>query len=235
MNKKSKIILIIFLIVLIGIGIYFYFNNSNQDNTKNYETDKTSTLEENTNTSSNKTSEKPVNESESNNNSTAESKKIHYVETPLSDFTTKIYSKDSARQNNINITSNTLNGTIVKKGEEFSFCNTVGKATSDKGYLEADIYDRDGNKQKGLGGGNCQISTTLYNAILKVPELAVTERHEHSNYVPYVEKGKDAAVAYGSYDLKFQNNTENDIKIYVQNDYNNITINLVSLKEELGS
>ena len=67
--------------------------------------------------------------------------------------------------------------------------------------------------KKGLGGGNCQVSTTLYNAILSIPSLIVVERHEHSNYVPYIEKGKDAAVAYGSYDLKFRNDSKNDIKI----------------------
>ena len=53
-----------------------------------------------------------------------------------------------------------------------------------------------GNVKHGLGGGNCQISTTLYNAVLAVPELNVTERHPHSNKVPYIQSGKDAAVAY---------------------------------------
>lgn len=234
MNKKNGIILILFIIVLIGSGIFIYFNNYNKNNTKNYEADKTSTSSKNTNI--NNTTKNSVNNSKNNNNpSKNNSKKISYTETPLSEFTTKIYSKDSARQNNINITSNTLNGTIIKKGEEFSFCNTVGKATSEKGYLEADVYDRNGNKQKGLGGGNCQVSTTLYNALLKVPELVIIEKHEHSNYVPYIEKGKDAAVAYGSYDLKFKNTTNNDIKIYVQSDDNSITVKLVSIKEEMGT
>ena len=80
------------------------------------------------------------------------------IEEPLSEFTTKIYSTDSARQNNINITCNTLNGTVVNNGETFSFCNTVGKATTDKGYQEADIYDHDGKKEKGLGGGNLSLT-----------------------------------------------------------------------------
>lgn len=52
-----------------------------------------------------------------------------------------------------------------------------------------------GNKKKGYGGGNCQVSSTLYNAVLAVPSLTVTERHPHSNHVPYVPEGKDAAVA----------------------------------------
>ena len=62
-------------------------------------------------------------------------------------------------------------------------------------------------KQKVFGGGNCQVSSTLYNAVLAVSSLSITERHEHSNDVPYVKDGKDAAVAYGSYDFKFINNT----------------------------
>ena len=73
------------------------------------------------------------------------------VEKTLATFSTKIYSKDSARQNNIKITCNSLNNTTVKNGSTFSFCNTVGQATSAKGYQKADIFDKDGNKKKGLG------------------------------------------------------------------------------------
>ena len=74
----------------------------------------------------------------------------------------------NARQNNIQITCKALNDTIIKNGSTFSFCNTVGQATSAKGYQKADIYDNNGKKKKGLGGGNCQVSSTLYNAVLKV-------------------------------------------------------------------
>ena len=62
-------------------------------------------------------------------------------------------------------------------------------------------------RKKAQAAGNCQISSTLYNAVLAVPTLVVTERHAHSNYVPYIAKGKDAAVAYGRYDLKFRNDS----------------------------
>lgn len=86
-------------------------------------------------------------------------------------------------------------------------------------------------RKKAFGGGNCQVSSTLYNAVLSVPELLVVERHEHSNYVPYVPKGKDAAVAYGSYDFKFTNNTGNDIKISCTTDGENITATLISIKQ----
>lgn len=78
--------------------------------------------------------------------------------------------------------------------------------------------------------GNCQISSTLYNALLAVPSLVVTERHAHSNSVPYIAKGKDAAVAYGSYDLKFRNDSGNDIKILASTDSSTVTTTLVSIK-----
>lgn len=152
------------------------------------------------------------------------------IEEQLSTFTTNIYSKDSSRQNNIKITCSTLNGTIVKNGATFSFCNTVGPSTSSKGYQKADIYDHNGNKKKGYGGGNCQISSTLYNAVLANPNLQVVERHPHSNHVPYVKKDKDAAVAYGSYDFKFKNNTGNDIKILASTDGATVTTTINIIK-----
>ena len=77
--------------------------------------------------------------------------------------------------------------------------------------------------------GICQVSSTLYNAVLKVDNLKITERHEHSNTVPYVSKGKDAAVAYGSYDFKFSNNTGNKIKITSSCDKNYVYIKIFKL------
>ncbi len=73
------------------------------------------------------------------------------------------------------------------------------------------------------------MSSTLYNAVLKINDLKVTERHEHSNSVPYVSKGKDAAVAYGSYDFKFVNNTGSTIKINSSCDENYVYIKILKL------
>ena len=84
-------------------------------------------------------------------------------------------------------------------------------------------------KRRDCGGGNCQISTTLYNALLQVPDLKVTERHEHSNSVPYIEKGKDSAVAYGSYDLKFVNNTGNDVIIRCSSNGKTVDVSIVDV------
>ena len=86
-------------------------------------------------------------------------------------------------------------------------------------------------RKKAFGGGNCQVSSTLYNSVLATPNLIVTERHAHSNHVPYVQKGKDAAVAYGSYDFQFKNNTGNDIKINCSTDGQSVTTTIFALKE----
>ena len=146
----------------------------------------------------------------------------------LAEFSTKIHNKAEERQNNITITCRALNGKEIKPGETFSFCNTVGEATTSKGYKEAEIYV-DGEKKQGLGGGNCQVSTTIYNAVLQIPELEVVERHAHSNHVTYIEEGKDAAVAYGSYDLKFKNNSQDTIKIIMENTENDVIARIVKI------
>lgn len=244
-NNKIWIIVAIILILCIGIGIYFFFKNKYK-NSSNYSAERTSTNQDfsanNTSVNNNIVSNSQINNTENfGHNSLMENKaneeneqnNIQNIEPKkdelISSFSTKIYTKESERQNNISITCSKLNGTVVKNGNTFSFCNTIGPATSAKGYQEADIFDNNGNKKKGLGGGNCQVSTTLYNAVLKVSGLSVIERHEHSNKVPYIKSGKDAAVAYGSYDLKFRNNTGNDIRIEASATANNVSINLYKI------
>lgn len=247
-NNKLWLIIALLIILCIGIGIYFFLKNSNS-NKSNYKASKISTnnsitnnnsisnnnndninnnnmLNNDENNTSNNIIENTNSETNSMQNSADEAQK---KEEAIASFTTKIYNKESERQNNVSITCSTLNNTIVENGNTFSFCKIVGPATSAKGYQKADIFDNDGNKKKGLGGGNCQVSTTLYNAVLKVPSLQVTERHEHSNKVPYIQQGKDAAVAYGSYDLKFKNNTGFDIKISASSTKNNVSISIYKI------
>lgn len=211
----KKIFLFVGLIVImLGIGIWtFKENTNNNKNNQNYQAQRSRTDPN----SINKTN------SVSNTQSITES-----IEKEIANFSTKIHNKEEARQNNIRITCNSLTNTEIKPGETFSFCNTVGKATKEKGYKEADIYV-EGEKQQGLGGGNCQVSTTLYNAVIKVEGLEIVERHEHSGYVPYIEKGKDAAVAYGSYDFKFKNNTNKIIKIVMECKEQDITAKIIEI------
>lgn len=235
-NLKNKwwIILVIFIVIGIGIGIYSFFKNNNS-NKSDYSAQKTAINQQN----NSKSTTNNININNSVQNNTNITNTIVVPQNPtenkpkteelISSFSTKIYTKDSARQNNITITCSTLNETIVANDSTFSFCNTIGQASSAKGYQEADIFDKYGNKKKGMGGGNCQVSTTLYNAVIQIPSLVVTERHEHSNKVPYIQDGKDAAVAYGSYDLKFRNDTGYDIKIKASNNNDSVNINLYKI------
>ncbi len=142
--KKNKWIWIILsIIIIIGlIGGYLYFSNNsstNENKEKNYEANKTSTNSENNSTSENisNETENPKNVTEIEVPATEQSKNTTEV---ISTFSTKIYNKESARQNNINITCATLDNTTVKNGETFSFCNTVrtshnSKRISKSGYL----------------------------------------------------------------------------------------------------
>ena len=233
-NLKNKLWIILALIIIISICIaIFFFTKNNNTNNSNYNSSRTSTTEQNnTENNYNNSSNNNVIENETNTiqimqNSTDNDPKYEQKsEEEISSFSTKIYTKETSRQNNVSIACSALNDTIVPNGSVFSFCNTLGPATPNQGYQEADIFDKDGNKIKGIGGGKCQISTTLYNAVLQTPGLVVTERHPHSNKVPYIQNGKDAAVAYGSYDLKFRNDTGFDIKIKAEATSDNIIITL---------
>ena len=173
--KKFLILILIFSFCLSGCG-----NNdseNNQDESGNYTASRISSTDNTTNNLENNDIDNSIQINDDIN-----------IETELSSFSTKIYTpNDEARQNNIRITCSKLNGTIVKSGETFSFCDTVGKATPEEGYQKADIFDKDGNVIKGYGGGNCQISSTLYNALLSIPNIEIVERHEHSKKVYYVE------------------------------------------------
>lgn len=151
------------------------------------------------------------------------------VEEPLSNFSTKISQKDPDRQTNITLTCNSLNGYIVKAGETFSFCNILGPAKPEDGYKKADTFDGDGNTIQAYGGGKCQVSTTLYNAVLNSTGLTVLERHEHSGPVYYVPEGKDACVSYGSCDFRFRNDNDFDIKLYFSNTPDEISVSIVKI------
>ena len=126
-------------------------------------------------------------------------------------FTTK-YDKDlKNRTANLDLAAKTINNTIVYPGEIFSFNETIGKPTFARGYKLAKIFVR-GKEEKGIGGGICQVSSTLYNAA-DFAGLEIVERHPHSKKVHYVEEGRDAATSYGGVDLKFRNTLSYPIKI----------------------
>ncbi|EKQ58148.1 MULTISPECIES: VanW family protein [unclassified Clostridium] len=127
-------------------------------------------------------------------------------------FSTNYSTSAPGRCNNIEIATSVVNGTIVMPGEVFSFNDVVGPRTVERGYQEAGTYV--GNKvEPGIGGGICQVSTTLYRAAMKA-NLRSLERTNHSMAVGYAQPGLDATVSYGYLDYKFKNTY--DFPIYIQ-------------------
>ncbi|WP_394526713.1 VanW family protein [Lacrimispora sp. JR3] len=123
--------------------------------------------------------------------------------------TTTTSNKD--RNKNIELASAALNGLILKPGEEFSFNKATGERSSAKGYRPAGAY-LNGELIEEPGGGVCQVSSTLYNAVV-FAGLTTTERHAHSYEPSYVTPGEDAMVSFGGPDMKFVNNSSSSIAI----------------------
>ncbi|MCX7749102.1 MAG: VanW family protein [Clostridia bacterium] len=137
---------------------------------------------------------------------------------------------DSNRGVNIRLAVSKINGKVLLPGEEFSFNKIVGPRTAAGGYKVAHTFVG-GKVVDGIGGGICQVSTTLYNAVL-YSDLNVTQRSNHMFAVGYVQKGLDAAVSYPDVDFKFKNSTTYPIKIegYVSKD-NRISFSIKGTKE----
>lgn len=141
-----------------------------------------------------------------------------------SEFSTSIATSTSSRKYNIRKALNSINGTKLSKREKFSFNKCVGDRTVGNGYKEAKVI-LDGEFVDGVGGGVCQVSTTLYNAVL-LSGLNVLSSQKHSQRVGYVQAGFDAMVNYGTSDLVFENNTEGDVYILCKYTDSKITISL---------
>lgn len=252
--KKSNmwIILIIIVIAVIGIALFFYNKHDSSkapvkgtqytNTMQNQEMDTTNTLPNATNTNN-----KNANEAVTNQNTNATNTNVNtnqttlnaertnntkvkgvFNETLLSTFSTPIKSAPAGRLTNIRITSEKLDGYVIENGKTFSFNQVVGKPTAAEGYQEAEVII-DGKFEQAIGGGNCQVSTSIYNAALQADGVEVTERHEHGRKVNYVETGKDATVSYGSLDLKFINKTGKTLKLHVGTNDQYVTAQLFSI------
>ncbi|MDG2764784.1 VanW family protein, partial [Vibrio parahaemolyticus] len=129
----------------------------------------------------------------------------------LAHFSTSFETSENGRINNVVLSANSFKGMIVLPGEVVSYNNTTGPRSPQNGYKDAPVIIN-GELTPGIGGGVCQTSTTLYNALL-LADLEILERHPHSIPPAYVPKGTDAAVAGTYYDLVFRNNY--DFPIYI--------------------
>lgn len=138
---------------------------------------------------------------------------------------TTFYGADgSGRSQNIETGAAHLNGILIEPGEEVSANELMEPYTYENGYAEAGSYE--GNKVvESMGGGICQVSTTLYNALLYA-ELEIVERYPHSMLVSYAEPSKDAAIAEDLLDLVFRNNLEHPVYLEAVLADGNITFNV---------
>lgn len=149
----------------------------------------------------------------------------------ISTYTTRYDASNVNRSQNLAIATGKINGTVLMPGEEFSFNQVVGKRTIEEGYKDAKIY-QDGKVVDGLAGGICQISSTLYNAVIKA-NLEIVERRNHSFTTSYVKAGRDATVVYGVIDFKFKNTRTYPIKIEGSVGSGVAEFNIYGIKEEV--
>ena len=129
----------------------------------------------------------------------------------LNSYTTYFDSKNEARCHNIRLAASIINGTVLQNGDIFSFNKVVGQRTSERGFKRAAIIEN-GEFVEGVGGGVCQVSTTLYNAAL-LSGCGIVEYHPHSLAVSYVPPSRDAMVSGTFFDLKFANKTGSTVYI----------------------
>ena len=148
----------------------------------------------------------------------------------LATFTTRYDVSDVDRTTNLILATNKINGTVLRVGEEFSYNKVVGARTVAAGYKNAKIYSA-GQVVDGLGGGICQVSSTLYNAAL-LANLEITERRNHQFVTSYVEAGRDATVVYGATDFKFKNTRKYPIRIVATAKNGILTMTIYGIKEE---
>lgn len=154
----------------------------------------------------------------------------------LGSYTTYFNSGIRGRTRNIHLASEAVNGKILMPGEKFSFNAMTGERTPEKGYRIAHIFLRKPGKEKaevveGTGGGTCQVSSTLYNAVRKTnnrtgDKLGIIERNHHSLPVTYVPDGLDATVAWPSKDFRFRNNFAYPVYIRTEIKGSHITIGI---------
>ena len=148
----------------------------------------------------------------------------------LGTFSTTYNVGNKNRETNLKLASEKIDGTIILPGEEFSYNRVVGERTIANGYKEAAVYSG-GKVVNGIGGGICQLSSTLYNAVLYA-NLEVTDRSNHMFLTSYVTAGRDATVSWGAVDFCFVNTRKYPIKVVSDVRNGVVTVQIHGIKEE---
>ena len=148
----------------------------------------------------------------------------------LATYSTTYSTGNANRATNIALAVKSVNSYVLMPGETFSYNSTVGERTASRGYKEAGVY-LNGEVTTGLGGGICQVSSTLYNAVL-LANLEIVERSNHTFKPTYVPAGQDATVSWGAPDFKFKNNRNYPIRISASTSNGTILFNVYGLKSD---
>jgi len=145
---------------------------------------------------------------------------------------TPILDNSPGRLENVRLTAKLVNNTIIASGQEFSFNKITGEPTADRGFQPAAVFGDSGKQEMEVGGGMCQVSSTLYNAVVAAG-LKVTERHPHSQPVNYIPPGKDATT-YTDKDFRFVNTTRWRLvtRAFIHPDGSKVTVDLWGLPDE---
>lgn len=152
-----------------------------------------------------------------------------FMREELSSFTTKFNRGEVDRSKNVSLAASKINGIVIGPGQVFSYNAVVGERSAETGFKKAHVYIK-GKIVDGIGGGICQVSTTLYNAVL-FANLEVVERRNHNMLVSYVPPGRDATISYGSIDFRFRNNYSNPIQIKSSCNNGQLNIKILGTKE----
>ena len=142
---------------------------------------------------------------------------------PVSSYTT-YYGGVPNRIHNVQVVSHLVDNTLIAPGKEFSFNGTTGERNAAKGLLEAPVIIN-GELENGLGGGTCQVSTTVFNAAYEAG-LPITARTNHALYISHYPQGRDATVNYPDIDLKFVNDTDHWLLLRTFVSSSSLTVNL---------
>lgn len=148
----------------------------------------------------------------------------------LATYSTKYDASNINRSTNLELACEKINDKVVLPGETFSYNKTLGERTIAAGYKEAKVYEN-GEVVDGIGGGICQVSSTLYNSVL-MANMEVTERRNHQFVTSYTPEGRDATVVYGMTDLKFKNTRKYAIKIKATCSNGIVTVSIYGIKED---
>ena len=152
------------------------------------------------------------------------------LNTVLASYTTEYDPSNESRTHNIQLASDKINGTLIKPGAQFSFNDVVGERTAEAGYDDAPVMI-DGKLVPGIGGGICQVSSTIFNTAL-LSGMNIIERTPHFEPVGYIQAGRDATVAWGYLDFKFRNPYQQSIYILSVMNNGTLTIYIIGTAQD---